>query len=778
MELNKIQSSGNWGKAAGDLNQNFSKVNNAVEQVKNATTRNKGYFSSSSELASMYPTASVNDIAYVDDGGTDYLIYQYNGSAWEATGKRGGEGVVELGNYYDKQDIDNKMAATDEKLSELGSEIGGEVNLTKSINGSISSDNTWVEGTHTIINLYPYDKVTIQTSSSVAVYALLKTYSTSVVEYVEGTGRTTMPSHRTVEFIVDEKCYLYIHKVGNNGTDYTPLSVNIKNRLERLSENDKDYTKELNKLQHETVGNIVSPKGSGYISTKVDIGTVVNEKVTSDSNFAYYVFNVDATKKLEITGHGGVNGLLWAFVDDNNLLISRSLGGLVLNKEIVDVPENANKAIINVRVSSDYEIRVLSLYSTRARIASIDNKMNSFDFAFGNINYSKGFITTGDVGATIPSYTSNGQSYWVSSVIPVKEGDTFYIEGQGGNNARLWAFIDENDAVLSSSSANYISVGENIIAPIGSKVLIVNFGTASYSPKYELYIPTRFDNKIGNLPIENIKEINVLVFGNSYSYRSTAQGSGNILNLFKSLNIPVFLCVVGNPGATFESNYTKHINGEINEYRWEGDINSGVSNKTTEGFTYIDALKYKKWDYIIYHQASTLSGNISSFSPYLQELIDVAKIHCDNENVKFGLMQTWAYANNPSTYPTSNSTEPVFDSQVAMYNAICETYRQALSQFDDISFIVPAGTALQNARNTDLGNSYDDFASSNTDASHINNYGTLITALVYFNKIYGNKNNVSLSKVSNTYSSLLTDDEFEIAKKCAKKAILHPFGVL
>lgn len=663
---------------------------------------------------------------------------------------------------------------TEKKLSELG----GEVNLTKSINGSISSDNTWVEGTHTIINLYPYDKVTIQTSSSVAVYALLKTYSTSVVEYVEGTGRITMPSDKTVEFIVEEKCFLYIHKVGANDTDYTPLSVNIKNRLERLSDNGKDNIKDLNKLQHETVGNIVSPKGSGYISTKVDIGTVVNERVTSDNNFVHYVFNVDATKKLEITGNGGFNGLLWAFVDDNDLLISRSLGGLVLNKEIVDVPENASKAIINVRVSSDYEIRVLSLYSTRTRIASIDNKMNFLDLTFGNINYSEGYITTGDAGATVPSYTSNGQSYWLSSVISVKAGDTFYIEGQGGNNARLWAFIDENDVVLNSSSANYISGGENIIAPISSRFLIVNFGTAHYSPKHELYVLTRFDNKIENLPIENIKEINVLVFGNSYSYCSTAQGSGNILNLFKSLNIPVFLCLIGNPGATFESNYTKHINEEVNEYRWEGDINSGVSNKTAEGFTYIDALKYKKWDYIIYHQASVLSGNISSFSPYLQELIDVAKIHCDNENVKFGLMQTWAYANNPSTYPTSNSTEPVFDSQAAMYNAICETYRQALSQFDDISFIVPAGTALQNARNTDLGDSYDDFASSNTDASHINNYGTLITSLVYFNKIYGDKNNVSLSKVSNTYSSLLTDDEFEIAKKCAKKAILHPFGVL
>ena len=119
MELNKIQSSGSWGKAADDLNQNFSKVNNAVEQVKNATTRNKGYFSTDTALKSAFKSASLGDIAYVQNSNLlPFERWEWDGTQWIATGVAGGDQKVELGDYYTKD-------VTDAKLSELGSKIGG-----------------------------------------------------------------------------------------------------------------------------------------------------------------------------------------------------------------------------------------------------------------------------------------------------------------------------------------------------------------------------------------------------------------------------------------------------------------------------------------------------------------------------------------------------------------------------------------------------------------------------------------------------------------------------
>lgn len=122
MELNKINSTGNWGSVAEDINQNFSKVNNAVEQVKNATTRNKGYYSTEADLKSAFTTANVGDIAYVGSA-YPYQTWTWDGTGWVKKNNSGGDEQVNLGNYYTKEETDGKFDEADEKLSELGSEI-------------------------------------------------------------------------------------------------------------------------------------------------------------------------------------------------------------------------------------------------------------------------------------------------------------------------------------------------------------------------------------------------------------------------------------------------------------------------------------------------------------------------------------------------------------------------------------------------------------------------------------------------------------------------------
>lgn len=143
MELNKIQSSGSWGKAADDLNRNFFKVNTAVEQVKNATTRNKGYFSSDTELKSAFPSANVGDIAYVGSA-YPYQTWTWDGSAWKKKNDAGGEESVNLGDYYTKEETNEKLAETDSKLSELGSEV------SKEVNGNLVIEE-WVDGAYVSI---------------------------------------------------------------------------------------------------------------------------------------------------------------------------------------------------------------------------------------------------------------------------------------------------------------------------------------------------------------------------------------------------------------------------------------------------------------------------------------------------------------------------------------------------------------------------------------------------------------------------------------------------
>lgn len=137
MELNKINSSmTNWGAEAANLNENFDKVSTAIEQVKNATIRNKGYFSSEAALKSAVPTATKGDKAYV--GSTyPYQIWTWNGSAWTNSGSTGGEEYVNLGDYHTADYMDGKFY-------ELGSKFGLSSIVTFD-NDNIGTNNTYFD---------------------------------------------------------------------------------------------------------------------------------------------------------------------------------------------------------------------------------------------------------------------------------------------------------------------------------------------------------------------------------------------------------------------------------------------------------------------------------------------------------------------------------------------------------------------------------------------------------------------------------------------------------
>lgn len=109
MELNTINKQTSWGAAAKTLNDNFEKIDTDVEKLKYATTRNKGYFASEAALKSTATTAAKGDIAYVANGNGGYNVWSWDGSKWTDTGNEGGDAEVNLGNYYDKEEIDSKL---------------------------------------------------------------------------------------------------------------------------------------------------------------------------------------------------------------------------------------------------------------------------------------------------------------------------------------------------------------------------------------------------------------------------------------------------------------------------------------------------------------------------------------------------------------------------------------------------------------------------------------------------------------------------------------------
>lgn len=95
MDFNNI-STGHitWSQAATDMNENFGKVSTEIEKLKNATTRNKGFFNTAAELTSSFKSAAMGDFAYV---GTSYplTIYRYDGLSWVASEVVGGTPMLD-----------------------------------------------------------------------------------------------------------------------------------------------------------------------------------------------------------------------------------------------------------------------------------------------------------------------------------------------------------------------------------------------------------------------------------------------------------------------------------------------------------------------------------------------------------------------------------------------------------------------------------------------------------------------------------------------------------
>ena len=83
--------------------------------------------------------------------------------------------------------------------------------------------------------------------------------------------------------------------------------------------------------------------------------------------------------------------------------------------------------------------------------------------------------TSGQTGTVIdyssPSVSSAGLNCAVIDCLP---GDRFTLFGEGGSSARLWAFIDDGDKLISNSPAGATSNGLVITAPVNAAKCIVN----------------------------------------------------------------------------------------------------------------------------------------------------------------------------------------------------------------------------------------------------------------------------------------------------------------
>ncbi len=180
--------------------------------------------------------------------------------------------------------------------------------------------------------------------------------------------------------------------------------------------------------------------------------------------------------------------------------------------------------------------------------------------------------------------------------------------------------------------------------------------------------------------------------------------------------------------------------------------------------TFIEGgVSYADWDYIIFQQGSRDSGIPYKYDN-LPILIDYVKKIASNPNVIFGFNMTWAYAKNSK----NGGFNSYSCNQEIMYKGILESIRTKVLPNKDIRFVIPNGTAIQNARTSFIGDNL-----TRDEASHLSfDLGRYIAGLTFIATL----TRVDVDKIKFAPVGL-SEKKILLAKESAKNAINNPFEV-
>ena len=221
--------------------------------------------------------------------------------------------------------------------------------------------------------------------------------------------------------------------------------------------------------------------------------------------------------------------------------------------------------------------------------------------------------------------------------------------------------------------------------------------------------------------------IKILAIGNSFSEDVMLY----LYDLLKQLgideanndNIKLVSAAIG--GGSLQNHADNVKSGDYSSLIRQTFLANGVKNGAAFGqFTLKEIIEQEEWDVITLQQVSWFSGNSFTYDPYLGDLIDFVQSNATNPNFKLGWHMTWAWGSNHSGFPSSHLN------QRAMYEAICAAIQGKIVSNSAFDFVIPVGTAIQNARGL-----FGDIL--NPDETHLGNLGSYIGGAMWVKTITG-----------------------------------------
>ena len=261
-------------------------------------------------------------------------------------------------------------------------------------------------------------------------------------------------------------------------------------------------------------------------------------------------------------------------------------------------------------------------------------------------------------------------------------------------------------------------------------------------------------------PVNNDKTLKVLAIGNSFSNDTThfledvakAEGFETVLvgNLYIS-------------GCTLQT-HAQNADGNLPAYKFY--MNYDGEWKTIEDCTLEYALKNQDWDIITMQQGSTWSGKPETYEPHLTKLIEYVNKTKTNPNARLAWNMTWAYQADFEKDMFAQYAR----NQDVMYNAIITTVQSTVQAHKEFSYIMPCGTAIQNARTSYVGDTL------TRDGYHMSELGRVITSYTWLATFLNEPlTAINFTNVSDTL--VLTEQDKAMILEAVNNAVKTPFAV-
>ncbi len=332
------------------------------------------------------------------------------------------------------------------------------------------------------------------------------------------------------------------------------------------------------------------------------------------------------------------------------------------------------------------------------------------------------------------------------------EGDDFTLTPTFGSTA-----TSELEFDWTSSVPAVASVSANADKSATITALTAGTTTIKIQCKTNAEIKAECDLTVDAAVSDGI--VRILAIGNSYSQDAVEY---YLYGLFEAAGIDVIIGNLYIGGCSLQTHY-ENSQSDATAYFYRKVV-GGVKSEQS-GYTLKQGLADEKWDYVTFQQKSGLSGQYATYSPYLQGLIDYVKANTTKSTMKMAFHQTWAYC---STYTDATAFSPYGYNQMTMYNGIMDATSQITTDYTDIDFVIPAGTAIQNGRASYVGDTY-----NHSDGTHLEvTYGRYTAACAWFETISGT------SVVGNTYAPTTVDNARRIiGQNAAHFAVQSPFTI-